>query len=156
MYTAITLNGDTDFYYQNQLLYTSRTQKKMFKDIFSIKDSSNVKLIEIEIKHLFGYNKRYFIKSQHFEKIVNLRFLRKRLCLEVDGSIIELKKKIRAWKFEGDFIVNNQKQGIFSNKLTLLKSSFTFEFNSEKEVNFYCIILFSILVIDEFNTQALP
>lgn len=156
MYTAITLNGNTDIYYHNQLLYTSRTQKKMFRDVFYIEDSHNVKLLEIEIKHLFGYNKKYLIKNQNFEKKVNLCFLRKRLCLEVEGSIIELKKKIRAWKFEGDFMVDNKKQGVFSNSLTLLKSSFTFEFNSEKDINFYCILLFSILVIDEFNTQALP
>lgn len=156
MYTAITLNGNTDIYFDNELLFRCFTYKYFLKDIFYIEDIHGVKLLELEIKNFFGFNKKYLIVGQKLHQRISLFKLKKKLYLKVENDTISLNKKIRAWKFEGDFMVDNKKQGVFSNSLTLLKSSFTFEFNSEKDINFYCILLFSILVIDEFNTQALP
>lgn len=79
--------------------------------------------------------------------------MNKKLNLRIDGKTILLNKKIRAWKFEGDFIVNDKILGSFNNRLKPFKSSFTFDFETESEINLYCIVLFSIFVVDEFNTR---
>lgn len=153
MYTAITLNGNTDIYFDNELLFRCFTYKYFLKDIFYIEDIHGVKLLELEIKNFFGFNKKYLIVGQKLHHQISLFKLKKKLYLKVENDTISLNKKIRAWKFEGDFIVNNNFSGSFNNDLKFFKSSFTFDFNSKSDVNIYCIILFSILVIDEFNTR---
>ncbi|MDM1391692.1 hypothetical protein HX052_17295 [Myroides marinus] len=153
MYTAITLNGDTDIYFNDQLLFRCLTIKGFFKSKFYIEDVSKKKLLELEIRDFLGFNKKYFLKRHCFEKDIDLYKFKSKLCLKVDNDIILLNKKIRPWKFEGDFIINNKKTGCFKNKLTFFESSFTFDFYSDINTNIYCILLFSILVIDEFNTQ---
>lgn len=153
IYKAITLNGNTDFYFDNELLYRCISYKYLFKDVFYIEDIHKVKLLELEIRHFFGFNKKYLIIEQKFHKEVNLFKIKKKLYLKVENDTISLNKKLRAWKFEGDFIVNNKVFGSFHNDLKLFESSFTFDFNSKSDINIYCIILFCILVIDEFNTR---
>lgn len=152
-YNAITLNGNTDIYFGNELLYRCVSYKYLLKDIFYIEDIYGVKLLELEIKHFFGFNKKYLIIAQKLNQQIYLFKLKKKLYLKVENDIISINKKIRAWKFEGDFIVNNEFIGDFNNDLKVFKSSFTFDFNSKSDINIYCIILFSILIIDEFNTR---
>lgn len=153
MYTAITLNGDTDIYINDELLFKCFTIKGFFKNKFYLEDISKIKLLELEIRHFFGFNKKYFLKRHCFEKDIDLFKFKRKLCLKVDNEIIMLNKKIRPWKFEGDFIVNNKQTGYFKNNLKFSESSFTFDFYSDMSTNIYCILLFSILVIDEFNTR---
>lgn len=153
MYTAITLNGNTDIYFANQLLWKSITIKGILKDKFYVQDINNTRLLELEIKHFFGFGEKYLIVEQRLQRQIDLLKIRKKLYLKVANDTISLNKKMKAWKFDGNFIVDNKISGSFKNHLTLLKSSFTFDFKNESETNFYCILLFSILVIDEFNTQ---
>ncbi|WLD22635.1 hypothetical protein NU10_07770 [Flavobacterium dauae] len=153
MYTAITLNGNTDVYLHDQPLYRCVTSKVFFKDKFYIEDVNNIKVLELDIKHFIGFNKRFLIKNQNLNKKIELYKMNKKLNLRIDGKTILLNKKIRAWKFEGDFIVNDKILGSFNNRLKPFKSSFTFDFETESEINLYCIVLFSIFVVDEFNTR---
>ena len=153
MYKAITLNGDTDVYFNNELLYKCIVYKYLFEDKFYIENIHKEKLLELEIKHFFGFNKRYLIKKQKFQEKIELSKFKRKLSLKVGNDTILLNEKIRAWKFEGDFIVNNKVSGSFKNNLKFFESSFTFNFDKESGTNLYCMILFSILIIDKFNTR---
>lgn len=153
MYTATTLNGNTDFYFNNKLLWKSVVFKGLFKDKFYIEDANKTRLLELEIKHFLGFGKKYLIEKQKLYNQIGFIKIKKKLYLKVENDMLSLDKKMRAWKFEGDFIINEKKIGNFKNKLKLFESSFTFDFYSGISTNIYCIILFSILVIDEFNTR---
>ena len=153
MYKAITLNGDTVIYINDQLLFRCLTIKGIFKDKFYIEDISKIKLLELEIRHFFGFNRRYLIKQQNFSKKIELYKHKQKLHLKVDSNVISINKKIRAWKFEGDFTINNKIYGGFKNSLKIFESSFVFNFEREHDTNLYCIVLFCILVVDEFNTR---
>lgn len=154
IYKAITSNGNTDLYIDNQLVYKCITNKYLFKDIFYIEDACGLKVLELKIRHIFGFSKKYLIMNQRLDKHVVLFKIKSKLCLKVEEDIISLEKKFRAWKYEGDFIVNDNFFGDFKNKLSFFESSFTFNFKNDSDIKDYCIVLFSILVIDEFNTRS--
>ena len=79
MYTAITLNGNTDIYFANQLLWKSITIKGILKDKFYVQDINNTRLLELEIKHFFGFGKKYLIVEQRLQRQIDLLKIRKKL-----------------------------------------------------------------------------
>ena len=151
MYKAITKNGNTFFYYNEQLILKAVTSKYFCYYKFYIEDINDIKLLEMSIVSLFGFFKKYSIISQKLNERVELLKHRNDLVLKLKDENISILKKRHLMKFEGDFVSNGEKQGEFYNQLTMFESSFTFNFQRIDETNIYFFILFSILVIDRFN-----
>lgn len=151
MYKAITKNGNTFFYYNEQLILKAVTSKYFCYYKFYIEDVNNTKLFEASIVSLFGFFKKYSIKKQKLNLRVELFKNSNGLVLKLEDKRISVLKKRHIMKFEGDFILNGEKQGEFYNHLTMFESSFTFSFQRRDEINIYFFILFSIIVIDKFN-----
>ncbi|PJR03721.1 hypothetical protein [Avrilella dinanensis] len=152
MYSAISKNGNTHFYFNGQLILKAVTWKYFCFDKFYIEDSKGSKLIEISILSMFGFWKKYSIKSQNLKNYVELFKFKGQLILKAGNKEIYINKKNKLRKFEGEFFLNKKKYGYFDNKLTMFKSTFTFHFQTQDEdTNTYCIMLFSIMVIDKFN-----
>lgn len=151
MYRAITKNGNTFFYYNGQLILKAITSKYFCYYKFYIEDINDIKLLEMSIISLFGFFKKYSIVNQDLNEYVELSKQRNDLVLKLKDRSISILKKRHLLKFEGNFILNGEKQGEFYNQLTMFESSFTFDFDRIDETNIYFLILFSIVIIDKYN-----
>lgn len=151
MYRAITKNGNTFFYYNGQLILKAITSKYFCYYKFYIEDINDIKLLEMSIVSLFGFFKKYSIVNQNLNEYVELLKQRNDLVLKLKDRSISILKKRHLLKFEGNFILNGEKQGEFYNQLTMFESSFTFDFDRIDETNIYFLILFSIVIIDKYN-----
>src|SRR5690606_29655104 len=119
MYKAITKNGNTFFYYNEQLILKAVTSKYFCYYKFYIEDINNIKLLEMSIVSLFGFFKKYSIISQKLNERVELLKHRNDLVLKLKDENISILKKRHLMKFEGDFVSNGEKQGEFYNQLTM-------------------------------------
>src|SRR5690606_39839926 len=82
MYSAISKNGNTHFYFNGQLILKAVTWKYFCFDKFYIEDSKGSKLIEISILSMFGFWKKYSIKSQNLKNYVELFKFKGQLILD--------------------------------------------------------------------------
>jgi len=151
MYSAISKNGNTELYFNEQLILKAVTWKYFCFDKFYIEDSKGTKLIEISILSIFGFRKKYSIKNQNMKEHIELLQSKVKLILKAGNNKLYINNKKKLFKYEGEFILNDEKYGDFYNQLTMFESSFAFNFQKTAETNLYFLILFSISVIDKFN-----
>lgn len=153
MYTAETLSGNTNIYFNDELLLKCVVYKYLFRDAFHVETIDGTKILEIKIKHFLGFRKKHEILNQKLSKEIKIHHVKGKPCVKVGKSTISFRKKTKAWKFEGDFMINNNVAGSVPNSLSLFKSSFNFNFTKGNDLINFCLILFSIMIIDEFNSR---
>lgn len=152
MIKAVTKDGNTYFYFFNQLIYKAVTIKWFIYDKYYFEDENRNRLIEISILSFFGFFKKYRIISQKLAKEIILIKEKKYISLVIDDSLVKIEKKGGFFKFEGDFYIDNTIHGKFINNSTFFEKKFIFRFFENKYENVYFLILFSIIVIDKYNT----
>ncbi|SEQ32681.1 hypothetical protein SAMN04488089_102342 [Myroides profundi] len=106
MYKAITRNGNTFFYCNEQLILKAITSKYFCYYKFYIEDVNNTKLLEISVRSFFGFFKKYSIKKQSLNQFVELKKIKGDLVLKLNNDNLSLYQKRHLIKFQGDFILN--------------------------------------------------
>lgn len=150
--SAITLDGDTNVYLNKRRIYNSSTIKWPFYEKVKIYDVKNILILEVVITGFYGYRRKISLKANNLLHNLNFEIISKNIVLTVDSDIIVFKKALKAFKYEGDFYINDIYVGSIRNKISFFSSELFYEFLHDKEINYYCVLLSLVLLRNEFNS----
>lgn len=151
-FKADCLRGNTDVFQNGVKIYESSTSIWPFREKVKIKDVNYALMLEVIVTGFFGYKRKIVLKSNHLGRDFLFEINKGKIELRVESNKIVFKKYCRAFKFEGDFYVNNVYVGCIRNKLSFFNSELLYDFVKEEEMNYFCIILSLILLRNEFHS----
>ena len=150
MFKAYTLNGSTDVYQNGLKIYNAHVVRWPFYEKVKIYDINKKLMLEVVVTGFFGIKRKIILKTNNLDR--NLLFIvnKRKIELRVDDKNIVFKQYCRAYKFEGDFYVNDVFVGSIRNKMSFFTSELIYNFEREEDMNYFCIILPLILLRNEF------
>lgn len=133
----------SDFYDAYGFLF--RVQKKSwFKNLWEIIDENDNVIFSFSIFKFLWYFKLKIVQQQLTRKIYLLNE-KKNDRIMIDDNILKIKAKFKIFKFEGEYLLNNQTVGkIIQTKSMLAGIKYEFEFFEENEFDYYFLLLFAI------------
>lgn len=150
MFKAYTLNGSTDVYQNGLKIYNVHVVRWPFYEKVKIYDINKKLMLEVVVAGFFGFKRKIVLKSNNLDRDLLFNVNKRKIELRVDDKNIVFKQYCRAYKFEGDFYVNDVFVGSIRNKMSFFTSELIYNFEREEEMNYFCIILSLILLRNEF------
>ena len=116
-------------------------------------DYNQNKIVEFQYEYSFFRKPKFEILSQNLKDKIHFKIDDGIFCLEVKKQNISITKKNKIIGFyEGKFISNQIDIGNIKQTGKIIgPSTYNFEFISENEINYYCLILFAIYSIDFYD-----
>ena len=145
-------HGNTDVFHNRINIYQSRTSILPFYEKVKIYDINKKLMLQVVVTGFFGIKRKIELKTNDLDRDLLFNVNKRKIELRVDDKNIVFKQYCRAFKFEGDFYVNNVYVGSIRNKLSFFTSRLIYDFVREDEMNYFCIILSLILLRNEFNS----
>src|SRR5690606_14554892 len=146
MFKADTLNGSTDVYQNGLKIYNAHVVRWPFYEKVKIYDINKKLMLEVVVTGFFGIKRKIILKSNNLDRDLLFNVNKRKIELRVDDKNIVFKQYCRAFKFEGDFYVNDVFVGSIRNKMSFFTSELIYNFEREEEMNYFCIILSLILL----------
>ena len=133
----------SDFY--DAYGFVFRVQKKSwFKNFWEIIDKNDNVIFSFSIFKFLWFFKLKIVQQQLTRKVY-LQNKGNNDRLIIDNNILKIKAKSKIFKFEGEFLLNEQTAGkISQTKSTLAGIKYEFEFFEANEFNYYFLLLFAI------------
>ena len=150
MFKAYTLNGSTDVYQNGLKIYNAHVVRWPFYEKVKIYDINKKLMLEVVVTGFFGIKRKIILKTNNLDRNLLFNVNKRKIELRVDDKNIVFKQYCRAFKFEGDFYVNDVFVGSIRNKMSFFTSELIYNFEREEEMNYFCIILSLILLRNEF------
>lgn len=150
MFKAYTLNGSTDVYQNGLKIYNAHVVRWPFYEKVKIYDINKKLMLEVVVTGFFGIKRKIILKTNNLDRDLLFNVNKRKIELRVDDKNIVFKQYCRAYKFEGDFYVNDVFVGSIRNKMSFFTSELIYNFEREEEMNYFCIILSLILLRNEF------
>lgn len=150
MFKADTLNGSTDVYQNGLKIYNAHVVRWPFYEKVKVYDINKSLMLEVVITGFFGIKRKIVLKTNNIDRDLLFNVNKRKIELRVDDKNIVFKQYCRAFKFEGDFYVNDVFVGNIRNKMSFFTSELIYNFEREEEMNYFCIILSLILLRNEF------
>ena len=150
MFKAYTLNGSTDVYQNGLKIYNAHVVRWPFYEKVKIYDINKKLMLEVVVTGFFGIKRKIILKTNNLDRNLLFNVNKRKIELRVDDKNIVFKQYCRAYKFEGDFYVNDVFVGSIRNKMSFFTSELIYNFEREEEMNYFCIILSLILLRNEF------
>lgn len=150
IFKADCLNGNTEVHQNGIKIYRSFTSVWPFYEKVKIKDVNNALMLEVVVTGFLGYKRKIVLKTNNLARDLLFNVNKRKIELRVDDKNIVFKQYCRAYKFEGDFYVNDVFVGSIRNKMSFFTSELIYNFEREEEMNYFCIILSLILLRNEF------
>ena len=150
MFKADTLNGSTDVYQNGLKIYNAHVVRWPFYEKVKIYDINKKLMFEVVVTGFFGIKRKIILKTNNIDRDLLFNVNKRKIELRVDDKNIVFKQYCRAFKFEGDFYVNDVFFGSIRNKMSFFTSELIYNFEREEEMNYFCIILSLILLRNEF------
>ena len=150
MFKAYTLNGSTDVYQNGLKIYNAHVVRWPFYEKVKIYDINKKLMLQVVVTGFLGYKRKIVLKTNNLARDLFFEINKRKVELTVEKSRIVFKQYCRAYKFEGDFYVNDVFVGSICNKLSFFTSRLIYNFVREEEMNYFCIILSLILLRNEF------
>ena len=151
IFKADCLNGNTEVHQNGIKIYRSFTSVWPFYEKVKIKDVNNALMLEVVVTGFLGYKRKIVLKTNNLARDLFFEINKRKVELTVEKSRIVFKQYNRAFKFEGDFYVNDVYVGSIQNKLTFFTSELVYDFLKDNEINYFCIILSLILLRNKFH-----
>lgn len=152
MFKADTLNGSTDVYQNGLKIYNAHVVRWPFYEKVKIYDINKKLMLEVVVTGFFGIKRKIILKSNNLDRDLLFNVNKRKIELRVDDKNIVFKQYCRAFKFEGDFYVNDVFVGSIRNKMSFFTSELIYNFEREEEMNYFCIILSLILLRNKFHS----
>ena len=150
MFKADTLNGSTDVYQNGLKIYNAHVVRWPFYEKVKIYDINKKLMLQVVVTGFIGIKRKIVLKSNNLDRNLLFNVNKRKIELRVDDKNIVFKQYCRAFKFEGDFYVNDVFVGSIRNKMSFFTSELIYNFEREEEMNYFCIILSLILLRNEF------
>ncbi|MCP1299798.1 hypothetical protein NK356_11525 [Chryseobacterium sp. S0630] len=145
-YSAIIKDSSPYFFYRidGSVLFEVNRKYSFPGYIFTIKTPQRSDLFRFEIRRILSTKIK--ILWQDFEKTVSLEKEKNKYKLLVDGNVIYLNEKFKILgKYEASIIVNEKEIGFIREDNIFPYKKYIITFNIEDNINFYCLILFTII-----------
>lgn len=152
MFKADTLNGSTDVYQNGLKIYNAHVVRWPFYEKVKIYDINKKLMLEVVVTGFFGIKRKIILKTNNLDRDLLFNVNKRKIELRVDDKNIVFKQYCRAFKFEGDFYVNDVFVGSIRNKMSFFTSELIYNFEREEEMNYFCIILSLILLRNKFHS----
>lgn len=152
---AIINNPKTKFFDSNNNVILEIKRIKKYFNLLGVKtaailDYNQNKIVEFQYEYSFFRKPKFEIVSQNLKDKIHFKIDNGLFCLKVNNQNISITKKNKIIGFyEGKFISNQIDIGNITQTGKIIgPSTYNFEFISENEINYYCLILFAIYSID--------
>ena len=155
---AVINNPKTKFFdSHNNIILEIKRIKRCFNfsglKTVAILDYKQNLIIRFEYEYSFFRKPKFRILSQNLKDQIHFQIVNSTFCLKVNNQNISITKKNKVIGFyEGKFISNQIEIGNIKRTGKIIgPSTYNFEFISDDEMNYYCLILFAIYSIDFYD-----
>lgn len=147
-YIAIIKDNSPYFFYKNNgdILFEVNKKYSFPQYRCKVKNSQGDDLFQFEVVKIL--TTKIKIVYQDLDKIISLKKEKHKYKLKVDKNTIYLNEKPKVFgNYEASIVVNEKVIGVIkeSNKYPYKKYFITFD--TEDDINFYCLILFTIISV---------